>query len=209
MASYIFDRLLQQGLRSGQVAGLSKASREWFRSQAAQVSRVSPNALVNPDESVDQPTGKVSNNKFATQIFPGGLYTFMYNPKYKFSLPYYDKFPLIFPVDAGRGFFTGLNMHYLPHKYRARLMDVLYDYVGSDEITDRNAYGMALAAVSRAAKLRYFAPTFKRYLTNNVQSRFLEISPKEWEIALFLPTERFIGAGADIVWTDTTKKVRR
>jgi hypothetical protein len=37
----------------------------------------------------------------------------------------------------------------------------------------------------------------------------MEIPPEEWEIALFLPLERFVGATKRKVWRDTRKKYRK
>jgi len=42
-------------------------------------------------------------------------------------------------------------------------------------------------------------PCIKRYLFSQIQSRFLEITADEWDIAALLPMESFVGA--------STKKV--
>ena len=49
----------------------------------------------------------------------GRMFHFLYDPKGKKTLPYYDRFPLIFMVEKAKGGFYGLNLHYLPHKERA------------------------------------------------------------------------------------------
>jgi len=47
-------------------------------------------------------------------------------------------------------------------------------------------------------------------LFDHVHSRFMEVPPEEWEIAIFLPLERFQSekgrATRKTVWMDTRKK---
>ena len=43
----------------------------------------------------------------------GIMNLFGYDPKHKERLPYYDTFPLIFPLEPAKGGFIGLNFHYL------------------------------------------------------------------------------------------------
>jgi hypothetical protein len=49
----------------------------------------------------------------------------------------------------------------------------------------------------------------KRYLENNVRSRFLYIPAEEWDIALMLPTERFKKSKKSRVWKDSKRLVRK
>jgi hypothetical protein len=52
----------------------------------------------------------------------GALYFFVYDPKGKHDLPYYDRFPLVMPLQRYDDGFLGLNLHYLPLKYRVAFM---------------------------------------------------------------------------------------
>ena len=47
----------------------------------------------------------------------------MYNPKHKATLPYYDLFPLVLPIQKLSDGFIGINFHYLYPKDRAILLD--------------------------------------------------------------------------------------
>ena len=51
------------------------------------------------------------------------LNMFIYSPKFAKTLPYYDTFPLVMPLELAEGGFYGLNFHYLPYALRARLLD--------------------------------------------------------------------------------------
>lgn len=137
----------------------------------------------------------------------GHLYLFRYDPKLKQELPYYDTFPVIFIINIIKGGFIGLNMHYLPYEYRAKLMDMLYDYVTGEENMQR--LKITYNVLSNTSKLRYYKPCLKHYLNNQVKSRFIHISPEEWEKALFLPLRRFKKALESEVHRDSVKQIRR
>ena len=48
-------------------------------------------------------------------------------------------------------------------------------------------------------------PCVKRYLGTNVRSNTVRIDADEWEIAIFLPVERFQKEKARVVWNDSKK----
>ena len=180
MVAYVFDKILQQGARDAPAR--VEAARQWYR-QAAQRTAVNPTSLIRSDRE-----------RFRRVPSIGQMYMFQYDAKYKEVLPYWDRFPLVIPFEqtrrgglaSGDGFY-GMNLHYLPLRLRARLMDALYDTVSSDGDQFQITYNI----LNRAAKLRFFRPCVKHYLFNHVKSQFFYIDPKEWDIALFLPTERF------------------
>ena len=59
-----------------------------------------------------------------------------------------------------------------------------------------------------ASKFRLFKPTIKRYLQRQVRSRFIKIASSEWDIALFLPLQKFVGASSNKVYADSRKIIR-
>ena len=54
------------------------------------------------------------------------LIIFDYKPIGSDKLPYYDKTPLVIPLYGDAKTFTGLNLHYLPPKFRAKVLDIIY-----------------------------------------------------------------------------------
>ena len=138
----------------------------------------------------------------------GKMYLFNYDPKTKATLPYYDRYPLIFPVQGAPGGFYGINMHYLPYVLRARLMDALYDLSSNERYDERTKLRLSYGILKGAAKYKAFKPTFKRYSSSHVRSRFIEISSSEWDIALFLPLESFAKASKTSVWADSRRMAR-
>jgi hypothetical protein len=145
----------------------------------------------------------------------GRMYLFQYDPKGKKTLPYYDRFPLVFPIDSARtsgfaangGSFLGINLHYLPLPLRARLMDALYDTITTKELDESTRLRISYNILQQASKYRFFKPCIKRYLISHVRSRFFYIEPTEWEMALFLPLDRFVGANMSRIHRDSRNRI--
>ena len=120
-------------------------------------------------------------------------------------MPYYDTFPLVFPINKAKGGFMGLNMHYLPPQLRAQLMDALYSLASDDRYNEDTRLQLSYEVLAKAGQFKAFKPCIKRYLTKHVQSRFIKIESSEWDIALFLPVSQFQKKGARAVWADSRK----
>lgn len=193
----IFDNILQQGVKQGIVPARTKFAREWYRSAAENLysRRISAEKIMR-DET-----------RLVDNITYGYMYGFVYDPKWKKELPYYDQFPLIFPVEFHNDGFTGINFHYLPHILRAKLMDALYTTVNNKVYNDTTKIRISYDILKGVSKFKLFKPTLKKYLRNHIRSNFLQIASKEWDIALFLPTENFKKASKDQVWADSRKRV--
>ena len=190
----IFDTIITQGVRSGQIPARTQASRDWFRDTAAKMRTVNERSLMKGDQG-----------RLVAKPIIGSMYMFNYDPKWKDELPYYDRFPLVFPFRRIPGGFYGLNLHYLPLPLRARLMDGLYDYANNTRYDESTKIKMNYSLLQSVSKLKFFEPCVKHYLDEHVRSRFMYIYPSEWDIALFLPTERFVKKTKTQVWSESKK----
>ena len=193
MATTIFQNVIQK-------AGAGKTqksleARNWLRQKAAEVRTVNPKATIQQ--------GPFLTNRIIT----GNMYLFAYDPKTKEDLPYYDRFPLVFPFRRVPDGFYGINLHYLPPLLRAKLMDALYDTVNNDNMDETTRLRINYRILQSAAKFRYFEPCVKHYLNNHVKTRFLKVDPTQWDVALFLPLERFAKANKLKVYADSKKKI--
>lgn len=197
MATTVFDKIITQGVRAGQIPARTDKARNWYRDTASEYGRVNERKLISGN-----PTRAVSTIK------PGDMYMFMYDPKYKDTLPYYDRFPLIFPFHVQHDRFWGLNLHYLPHRQRAALMDALYDLSNNSRYDESTKLNISYTILNRSSKLRWFKPCVKQYLYSQLNSKFLYVYPSEWDIALFLPLERFSKAPTARVWFQSKEQVR-
>lgn len=193
----VFDDLLLKGVRQGHIPARTDDARTWFRNKAQNVSRT----RVQPEKLLEQGVKKTN------RVEVGHMYHFIYDPKGKKTLPYYDTFPLIFMVGAAEGGFYGINLHYLPPRLRAKLMDELYTLASNKRYDEDTKLRISYNILKSASKMKYFKPTFKHYLADHVKSKFLEISASEWDIALFLPTHRFKYANSQKVYSDSRKQI--
>ena len=86
-------------------------------------------------------------------------------------------------------------------------MDSLYDVTNNKNYNETTKLKLNYSILSSASKFRHFKPCVKHYLTGHVKSRFLYVYPSEWDMALFLPLERFQGASKTKVFADSRKMV--
>ena len=206
MAKKNFKTIIESKVKRGSIPTSNFESRDWYRrkAQLAREFKASP-----PKKFIQMGS---QNKRLKTTLkqkqMLGKLYMFEYEAKP--VEPFYDAFPVVFPFELREDGFLGMNLHYLPYNYRAFLMDNLYSLVNNEEADQTTRLQLAnngYNILNKSAKYRYFKPCIKRYLYENVKSRYMEIPADEWEIALFLPLERFVGTTKRSVWADSRKKV--
>jgi hypothetical protein len=205
MAS-MFDDILLKGIRSGKAPARTDAARQWYRDQAKGVTRTNRNR--SKGDKLIKELRQDQSRRQDTRFMMGNMYLFAYDPKHKDTLPYYDRFPLIFPINKAKGGFLGINMHYLPPILRAKLMDQLYTVLTNKAFDETTRLSASYKVLNSAAKFKEFQPTIKHYLNAHVRTKPAYINPSEWDIALFLPTQQFVGATATQVYADSRRIVR-
>lgn len=190
--AYLLDRINQQLKKQG-ITPRSKQARAWLQ---AKVKELSPSR-----QTLFKDTSRQKINSII-----GRMYFYYYDPKTKDSLPYYDRFPLVIPIEQYPDGFLGLNLHYIHPKQRIILLDKLSEYASDSRYDDKTKLKLSYALLGATAKAFEATPCIKHYLYNHVQSRFVEISANEWDIAALLPMENFVGATTSKVWADSRKK---
>lgn len=195
----LFNDIKARAARSGKVVG-TKAATDWFRDAARAVS--SPSAKKIIDQAAPfRRLERLSINSI------GKLYLFTYDPKGKETLPYYDTYPLIFPIEFYSDGMLGINLHYLPVALRARLMNALYETINNTKYNNTTKLQISYKILKGASKFAYFTPCIKRYLFSHVRSPFMYVAPDEWDFAMMLPIQKFVKASAEDVWRDSIGKV--
>ena len=151
--------------------------------------------------------------RLITRIQPrqlGRMCMYFYDPKWKEELPYFDRFPLVIPIEIYKDGFLGLNLHYLPPNRRAVLMDSLYrNVIKNRHLDERKRIMISYQIVKAASRDRNFLPCVKRYLYDHLRSRIYIVDPEDWNIALFLPTERWAKANKRRVYQESLDKIRK
>ena len=164
-----------------EISKLRKSGKEpyqWYRNRIKELGTPSQAQLIR-------------DGKITGRVNFGALNMFIYDPKLKNKLPYYDTFPLVLPIERYRDGFLGINFHYLPYALRAQLLSRL----------DPNANYSALKNV------KLVKPTLKRYLNSNVRSRFRKLEEEDFMTAIMLPVQRFKKSSASKVWSESRKAI--
>jgi hypothetical protein len=175
-------------------------SRSWFSQQLTllKAEQIQRNRLLKPVQA-----GLLKDN-----IIPGRMYMFVYDPKYKKTLPYYDVFPLVFPFAKTPNGFLALNMHYLPYPLRIMLMDRLMTYASDKSMDEMTKIKFSWATIARTARFNLAKPCIKEYLMDNVKSQFRLVPASDWFTALMLPVEGFQKASTVKVWAESRKRIK-
>ena len=161
----------------------------WYRDKIREFGKPSALDLIRDGRRVGKPS-------------PFNLNMFVYDPKYKKTLPYYDTFPLVLPLERYSDGFLGLNFHYLPIPLRVRLLDRLNDIPEGNEYSERDKLKVSYA---RASGIPMARAVIKRYLYGHLKSQIRVITPEEWVIAVLLPVQRFKKASTSKVYNETKK----
>lgn len=123
----------------------------------------------------------------------GRLYFFKYDPKGKATLPKYDKFPMVFPIEQYQDGFLGLNLHYLTLTERQALLGALMKFQSNKKFDETTKLRLSYQLLQGSKKLNTLGrPCVKRYLFNQCKSQFIEIYINEYDKAIQLPVEDWV-----------------
>jgi hypothetical protein len=156
-------------------AGGRPKSTQWFRDKIKEFGTPKSADLIRDGKRTSTPTF-------------GLLNMFVYDPKLKDKLPYYDTFPLVLPIEKYSNGFLGINMHYLSMPMRMRLLDRLVDYSNNDKFDKSTKLNVDY---SNLKKIDLIKPCLKRYLAGNVKTQFRKVEADEFIVATLLPVQRF------------------
>lgn len=178
------------------MAEARKKSLGWFFQKISEIKNygLQPETLIRTKPIMNKST-----------ILPGEMYMFFYDAKYKDTLPYWDRFPLIFPFRLTNNGFIGLNMHYLIYDLRIRLMDSLISLKLAPGYTQSSRLNITWQYIQALSQHKLAIPCVHRYITANVRSPFKKIPGEDWATALLLPVETFMKQSKQTVWKESTR----
>ena len=188
----LLDRIKTSLAKEG-LTPRTNASRTWLRAKVKDLKPTST-ALMRDRE------------RLKTTSMIGKMYFYFYDPKTKDTMPYYDRFPLVIPIERYNDGFLGLNLHYIHPKHRMILLDKLSDTLSNSTYDEKTKLKINYRYLAAASRIFEANPCIKRYLFTQIESRFLEITADEWDIAAMLPLESFVGATTSKVYADSRKK---
>ena len=156
-------------------AGNKPQSVAWFRNKIKEFGQPKSMDLIRDGKRTSTPNF-------------GLLNMFVYDPKLKDKLPYYDTFPLVLPIEDYNNGFLGINLHYLSIPMRIRLLDRLTNFTNNSQFDETT---VIQADYSKLKNVNLIKPCLKRYLAGNVKSKFRKVGADEFIVATLLPVQRF------------------
>jgi len=170
-----FTQLLKSSGR--ELAESAKKAIDWFKDKTLDITK-----KLNRNQ----------NSIFTKDGTPeiGQMYMFVYDPKYKNTLPFYDRYPLVFPIEFSGSGFLGINLHYLPPLARASLLNSLKRLANNDKYDDNSKLVISYELLkAHAIHFNGVENCIKRYLFAHVRSSFHQVSPMDWDKAVLLPLQ--------------------
>ena len=164
-------------------AGDRDKSINWYRTKIRDLgNRISASKLLR-------------GGKVRTRPRMNELQMFFHYPKFKRELPYYDRFPLVLPIERYTDGFLGINFHYLPQPLRIQLLE---------RLDARNFEG----DYSSLKRIKLIKPCIKRYLTSKFKSGFLRLDETDYLPAVLMPVAQFQKASESRVFADSRRRAR-
>jgi len=127
----------------------------------------------------------------------------------------YDEFPLIFLLAEEPGSLEGINFHYMTPKERIILLGRMFEYLNSEDFDNRTKlFSTKFRRTIKNNKLfRYARVCYREYKPGRIDSKIIQVHPMDWELAITVPTERFVTpkggrVASKKIWNQTNKLAR-
>lgn len=177
----------------------TRGAMKWY---IGRINSVKGGAAVVADPSFAAPVR--SNHK----PYIGGMFQYVYLAKHRETLPYWDAFPLVIPIEFYPDGFLGINLHYLPIQMRAKMLDKLMSFekhIKTGSNGTRRYMELSYGLLKGMKDLPAFHHCLKRYLFTQVKSKVIRIDSSYWDTVAFLPTQQFQKQSEKVVWADAKK----
>jgi hypothetical protein len=227
----LYDRFLTED-----VDAFTRESILWWKNVSIEMFGANEVLYATPGQWIRGLRKRYGEGRVTPIIWPdnrGQMYMFQYTPKLfrAKKLDHWDRLPLVIVLDIYSDGFLGMNLHYLPRKPRAVLLqelgrrispriekglqgtDITSEIVRSKSKSLENAKTMfrEYRIIKHKGRLfRYAKPCFKRYKYNSITSRMFKIPVFEWELAAHLPSDRFfVGESRQTVQQNNINNLRQ
>jgi len=197
-----FLTIVTNAIRAGITKVLQKTAGQWFRSLVRQ-------QIVSKLKSYNAPGKILATSERSSFWQYGSMYFFKYDPKHKETLPYYDMFPLVLPVEKYSDGFLGINFHYLYPKERAILLDQLMRFANNKNMDETTRIKLSYQSLGSFTRYKRAKPCLHRYLNSFMKSQMILVPPADWGTALFLPVERFRKMNKTAVWAESASAMNK
>jgi len=192
-------------------SGSSVGATQWF------LEKINSGNLILPDDTLtsDLLSDKRRMSSKAFMVLPGRMFTFIYRPKTKSELPYYDLTPLIItlPVEKETENILGINLHYIDPELRGELIDRLLRMAHARTGEKMPPKGVGHFRVNydllKTRRFVFGVPCIRSYDPDKIIGRPILIPSNEWGNAVSLPFENFVKAKEARIWVESRRAMRK
>lgn len=191
--------------------GSSRGAANWF------IEAIEKGQMIVPEDDalVDAVIENARSRKAAKSYLdlPGRMFAFMYHPRTRTKLEYYDLTPLIISLGQNEsGNILGINLHYLEPELRSLLLDKML-------LLSTRKFGEKMPSkgvgnfnfdyeIIKSVKFIMGLPCVRSYDTSRIIGTPVLIPSNEWGNAVALPFENFVKATDRRVFIETRIKIR-
>jgi len=197
----IFDAMDELFLETGLDRGTREAM-QWFKQL---VREMFEQTELSPEETILRDKSRLIQKSGYKR--EGSMYLFNYLPKGRAKLKYYDTFPLVFILNFTDDGFLGLNLHYLPPSLRQRFFMMMRTKTRGSMENKWTRMHINYQLLKKNRAFRFYRPCIRKYKTKYIGSRILHIFPKDWDLVIHLPIERFKKSVRQAVWMESRQKI--
>lgn len=160
----------------------------WFRRRISKDLNVKASQIIKSDDFRKQTSnsmivGKLMLFEYAAES-PGDSETGLY-----------DRYPMCFIYDIqeinGNFVFYGLNVHYLTPRYRGELFKAMMKIKNTKTLNSRTRIHAEWSLIKQVAGNRIASEAVHAYRIDRMKSKFVEIQPQDWIVAVFLQIQRW------------------
>lgn len=135
--------------------------------------------------------------KSASTFALGKMYFFEYDALHKATLPIWDRYPIViffhtYKSKAGDQIILGLNFHYLAPALRMAAFRALLRFKTGSGYKKSSKLDFGWNVIKVLAQSKYYEKAVHAYRVDHLKSTLVEIPAQSWEMALFLPLQRWV-----------------
>lgn len=112
----------------------------------------------------------------------GYMYTYIYNPKWRKVLPFYDVLPMMVLIGKGGDRMLGLNLHYLPYSFRVNIAKKLMKLTSWKKRIQYKDVKKAIESAKVPDGFLYYC--IRTYLYSHIMSNVKEFDSQNYEMAI-------------------------
>jgi len=119
---------------------------------------------------------------------------YLYEYRAKNAEEYFDRFPLVLPFTVKSDHIVGFNLHYLPERYRLLAMNKILHRANPIFPPKKKDWSKLDYDAAVGTSVDFMRVAVRQYSLRRIRTACIDIDPKDWITAAFLPTAQFRGS---------------